>query len=155
MMTTRQRAVRSQLDFSQRLLLLVPACHLALLLPEARVEPGLQWKFVWVGSSLFCIAGFLLANPHLGLAGRVSRFLTPTGGASLLMVGWVGFQAKYGLLLTIAMAFVVPVLNAVLALAVMLAIRSSISTREAEARRIAEADEWRREKFGPITENKR
>ena len=67
-------AALSRLRLSTKLLLAVLPVHLLLFLPRLAGAPAELFNVVWILSALLCIAGFMLADPLLGINAEAADF---------------------------------------------------------------------------------
>lgn len=140
------RTAISQLTLAGKLLLGVFFVQLLLFLPGSVVDKGALFNIVWVASAILCFSGFMLANAHLGLSAGVSD----VSGLATRHSGRAGLEVRTTIVLGYYLSFLVPLLNAIVAIWIYIRIRLAIRGVEQAAREATARDARRRDKFGPI-----
>ncbi len=141
------RAALSQLSLASKLLLASVLVQSLFFLCRAFANPGQVFNVVWAASVVLCIAGFVIANYHLGFTAEASDFTQPR----LLIGRRAERKARLSIALFFYGAFLVPFLNALIALWAYFRIRAAVNGVEKAAREAREADARRRKMFGPMT----
>ncbi len=138
-------AALSRLNLSTKLLLAVVPVHLLLFLPRLAGAPAELFNVVWILSALLCIAGFMLADPLLGINAESADFTR-----TRMAIGrHAERQARWSLVLGFYLSFLVPVLNLVTAMWTLYRVRTAIGIlRDRENGRLA--NQQRRDKFRPV-----
>lgn len=138
-------AALSRLSLASRLLLSVVPVHLLLFLPRLAGAPAELFNVVWILSTLLCITGFMLASSLLGLNAEAADFTR-----TRMSIGrQAEREARWYIVLSFYLSFMVPVLNLLTAMWTLYRVRSAMGAlRKHESGRLA--NEKRREKFGPI-----
>ncbi len=137
-------AALSRLRLSTKLLLAVVPVHLLLFLPRLAGAPAELFNVVWILSALLCIAGFMLADPLLGINAEAADFTR-----TRMTIGrHAERQARWSIVLSFYMSFLVPVLNLVTAMWTLYRVRSAIGILRDRANGQL-AQRMRRDKFRP------
>ncbi len=146
MSTPAIRAALKKLALASKLLGAAAVVHLLLFVPKSLADPKLIFEVVWFASTTFCILGFVIANAYLGFNDEVSDFTQ----ARMVIGRRAERQARLSIALMFYCAFLVPVLNLIVAAWIWFRIRGVVMAQERQAADARASAARRASKFGPI-----
>lgn len=140
------RAALNKLALASKLLIGAALVHLLLFVPKSVADARLVFEVVWFLSTTLCILGFLLANSQLGLTSGTADLLQPR-----MVIGRrAERQARWSLVLMFYFAFLVPVLNLLIAAFTYFRIHSAVAAHRRQAADARASAARRESKFGPM-----
>lgn len=140
------RAALNKLALASKLLVGAALVHLLLFVPKSVVDANLVFQVVWFFSTALCILGFLIANAQLGLTSGTADLLQPR-----LAIGRrAERQARLSLVLMFYFAFLVPVLNLLIAAWIYVRIHTAVAAHRRQLADARASAARRESKFGPM-----